>query len=91
MMYISAIGSAKETPMVRTQLMLDERHHRTLKRLSRERGKSISALVREMLDAGLAAEQPRLGRLAGILEDAPQVAREHDRVVYTPTTKAKRR
>ena len=73
--------------MIRTQLMLDERHHRTLKRLSRERGKSISALVREMLDSSLAAEQPRLGRLAGILDDAPEVAREHDRLIYSASVK----
>ncbi len=77
--------------MVRTQILLDERHHRTLKRLSRERGISLSAVVREILDGAVIGGRARIGELAGIFSDDPAVAREHDRHIYEKTRPSRRK
>jgi hypothetical protein len=68
--------------MVRTQLILEEAQHRRLKRLAQSRGKSLSAVLREILDEHFGMETDNLTGLAGMVNDAPDVAREHDRWIY---------
>jgi hypothetical protein len=68
--------------MVRTQLMLEEGQHRRLKRLAQVRGKSLSAVLREILDEQFGMETADISGLAGMVNDSPAVAREHDRWVY---------
>lgn len=47
-------------PMHRTQLFLEPEQHEALERQAREQGRSISEVVREYVDAGLA--RSRLGK-----------------------------
>lgn len=66
--------------MHRTQLILDDWQHEALRMRAEREGKSISALVREILAAHL---QPRprhgLKRIEGVAEGPPDLARDHDR------------
>lgn len=68
--------------IVRTQLLVREEQHRRLKRISRERGISLSALLREILDQHLSGEAADISCLAGVIKDGPGVAANHDRWIY---------
>jgi hypothetical protein len=81
-------------PKVRSQLLLEQRQYQQLKRLAYERDQSLSAVVRDLLDAALGtggkpAALVRRVRLAlvGSGRDAQgrrDVARRHDRYLYGP-------
>ena len=43
--------------MIRTQIILQEKQRRALEQLARERSRSVSQLVRDMIDAQLRAER----------------------------------
>ena len=77
--------------MVRTQLLLKEEQHRRLKQLSRSEGKSLSAVVRDILDDHFGRKEVDLAGLAGVVRDAPEVARDHDRWIYGSLKKGKQR
>ena len=77
--------------MVRTQLLLDEEQHRRLKQLSRSEGKSLSAVVRDILDDHFGRKEVDLAGLAGVVRDAPEIARDHDRWIYGSSVKGKKR
>ena len=69
--------------MHRTQIQLEERQYRFLKTRAREKGKSLSALLRELVDAsirGEAKEAEPLLEIVGMV-DGPDhcTARAHDR------------
>jgi post-segregation antitoxin (ccd killing protein) len=75
--------------MVRIQIQLEPAQHRQLKRRARERGVSVSEIVRRSIDAELRNQSgdPRQERVrralavAGKYNDpdgAPDVARRHD-------------
>ena len=50
--------------MIRTQLILKEDQRRALERLAREQARSVSEVVREMIDAQLRVENERRLRSA---------------------------
>jgi plasmid stability protein len=66
--------------MHRTQLILDDWQHEALRARADHEGKTISAIVREILAAYL---KPRpkggLRRIEGVAEGPPDLARDHDR------------
>lgn len=68
--------------IVRTQILVEEEQHRRLKRMSRERGISLSALLREILDQHLSGEAADIAGLAGVIRDSSRVAADHDRWIY---------
>lgn len=74
--------------MVRTQLLLEESQHRQLKRLARASGKSMSAVLREILEEHFGTDTAGMSDLAGIVRDGPDVARDHDRYLYGGARKA---
>jgi predicted transcriptional regulator len=43
----------------RLQLLLDDERHQRVQTLARQRGTSVAAVIREALDRGLPATQPR--------------------------------
>lgn len=76
--YIARIHHVEPAGMVRTQIYLTEEERAALKRLAEERGTSQSALIREALDAFLAArgtqsEKKRIDKSFGIWKDRENV------------------
>lgn len=80
---------------VRTQVQLENRHYQRLKRLAYERGQSMSAVLRAILDEALDTGRPapasavREARLALIgagrdPEGKRDVARRHDAYLHGP-------
>ncbi len=77
---------------VRTQILLERRQYERLKRLAYERGRSLSAIVRELLDTTLggdtnateAVREVRLGFVGSGRDIAGKadVARRHDDYLY---------
>ncbi len=75
--------------MVRTQIQLSAQQLRRLRTRARQRGLSLAAMVRQLVDRGLAGESAdrarlyeRAGRAVGRFRDrrgARDLAREHDR------------
>ena len=66
--------------MHRTQLILDDWQHEALRTRAEREGKSISALVREILADYLKPRSRRgLERIEGIAEGPADLGREHDR------------
>ena len=72
--------------MVRMQIQLTEEQAAALRRLARQRGRSIAALVREAVESfvdrdDLPAERRRRARevVGRYASGRPDVAREHDR------------
>jgi plasmid stability protein len=66
--------------MHRTQLILDDWQHEALRVRAEREGKSISALVREILGLHLQPRTKRgLKRIEGVAEGPPDLARDHDR------------
>jgi len=71
----------------RVQLVLTEDIHVRLRRLAQERGKSMSAVVREILERGLAAEEEqRRERRREILARLSEASKDLERVGGTPMT-----
>jgi hypothetical protein len=70
--------------MHRTQLMLEEWQYEALRQRAETSGKSISALVREILATHLAARPgaKRLELMEGVAEGPTDLARDHDRELY---------
>ncbi len=72
--------------MHRTQIQLEERQYRFLKARAREKGKSLSALLREMVDTSILGERDKTDPLLEIvgMVDGPNdhTARTHDRFLY---------
>lgn len=75
--------------MHRTQVLLEEQQYSILHNRAQREGKSLGALIRELLDVGLRASQRAEGKpgqvlssLKGLIDDPDFDAREHDRVVY---------
>lgn len=76
--------------MHRTQLLLREEQYRFLSARAREEGKSISAVLREIVDRQIKAQSTEIDPLLAIVgmaegEDAA-VGREHDRYLYGQKT-----
>ena len=73
--------------MHRTQIQLEERQYRYLKAMSRRSGKSISALLRELVDDRI-REQNESGKdslleIVGMAEGPEEAtARHHDDYLY---------
>ena len=71
--------------MQRTQLMLDEWQYQALKSRAQREGRSMSDLLREMLDAYLGRSGRRgsaLDRARGVGEDGTATGRTHDAFLY---------
>ncbi len=71
--------------MQRTQIMLEDRQYEALKAQAERQGRSLSELLREMLDASLGKETsqtPGLGDIRGIGADRKASGRRHDEFLY---------
>lgn len=75
--------------MHRTQLLLEEWQYEALRARAEREGRSLSALIREILRTSLAPSAPtspsRLGEIEGIGEDADSYGEDHDRHLYGET------
>lgn len=75
--------------MHRTQLLLEEWQYEALRARAEREGRSLSALIREILHTSLAPSAPtsrsRLGEIEGIGEDADSYGEDHDRRLYGET------
>jgi hypothetical protein len=70
--------------MIRTQVQLTDAQARALRRVAAERGVSMAAVIRELVDAGLAApvaaHRARARGVIGRFASEPStVSRDHDR------------
>lgn len=69
--------------MYRTQLILEEKHYEFLKKLSEQEKKSISKVLREILDNySKGSKIFSLTSISGIAEDAEAYGRDHDKWLY---------
>jgi len=72
--------------MHRTQLLLDEWQYEVLKACSERERRSISAIVRAILDDQLSAAPVRsrdpLEQIEGIADEPGRYGRDHDDVLY---------
>ena len=72
--------------MHRTQLLLEDWQYEALRGRAEREGRSLSALVRDILGASLTASSPAvrkgLDAIAGIGEDAAAHGEDHDRHLY---------
>lgn len=73
--------------MQRTQILLDEWQYETLKAQAERQGRSMSELLREMLDSALARDGAGdrgllLDDIRGIGEDRTARGRNHDEFLY---------
>lgn len=75
-----------DVTMHRTQLLLETWQHEALKAVAEQQGRSISAVVREILSRHLNARRRRAKRglqdLEGIVDDRDATGRDHDRFLY---------
>ena len=70
--------------MIRTQIQLTDAQARMLRRVAAERGMSMAAVIRELVDAGLAAPaSAQAARARGVIgrfgSGSNTVSRDHDR------------
>ena len=74
--------------MHRAQIVIEAWQHEALKAMASRRGISISAVVREILDAALSADSSEtsqgLAGIRGIGTDPASSGRDHDRFLYDP-------
>ena len=71
--------------LVRTQILLTGEQLRRLRRLAKARETSVSALVREIVDQGLAEHEGRKQDLFETLEESAQWLEQHaPDLVHTP-------
>jgi len=69
--------------MHRTQVMLEEKQYQYLKELSSRENKSISQVLREIIDSHSEKKGIfSLSSIAGIGEDREAYGRDHDRWLY---------
>jgi plasmid stability protein len=73
--------------MQRTQILLDDWQYEALKAQAQRQGRSMSELLREMLDSALARDQargrkPALADMRGIGRDRSARGRHHDEFLY---------
>lgn len=72
--------------MHRTQLLIEPWQHERLKLLSEREGRSISAIVRELLSEFLRDQSKksghRLSDIQGVAEGPPDLGRSHDDHLY---------
>ena len=73
--------------MHRTQIQLEERQYRYLKAKAKRNGKSISAILRELVDSQIRDQNPNgedtLLKIVGMAEGpAGTTARHHDDYLY---------
>ena len=71
--------------MTRTQIMLEPRQHSFIASEAASRGVSVSALVREIIDAHMDVAPPAhegLMELAGIITTRDFSGRDHDEILY---------
>ena len=80
--------------MHRTQLLLADWQYEALKAMAEAGGKSLSALVREILTRHLKGPRKRSGTgpeaIEGLLEDREVSGRMHDRALYGPRQRQRR-
>lgn len=71
--------------MQRTQILLDDWQYEALKARAQREGRSMSELLRQILDAHLGKSRTRTPRLADIRalgKDRTARGRDHDRFLY---------
>ena len=71
--------------MHRTQLLLEEWQYETLRARAEREGRSLSALVRELLQNSMpqpVTSSGRIDKLEGIGEDTGAYGKDHDRFLY---------
>ena len=71
--------------MQRTQILLDDWQYQALKARAQREGRSMSELLRQILDAHLGkrgARTPRLEDICGVGEDRTARGRDHDHFLY---------
>jgi len=73
--------------MQRTQILLDDWQYEALKAQAERQGRSMSELLREMLDSALAKDRargrrPALDDIRGIGQDRAARGRNHDEFLY---------
>ena len=69
--------------MHRTQVLLEDKHYEFLKKLSEEEHKSISQVLREIIDAfSKKSKVYSLSSLSGIAEDHEAYGKDHDKWLY---------
>lgn len=69
--------------MHRTQVILEERQYEFLKKVSEENKKSISRVLREILDSySKNTKVYSLSSISGIAEDREAYGRNHDKWLY---------
>ena len=73
--------------MHRTQLLLEDWQYEALRGRAEREGRSLSALVRDILGASLTASSPAarksLDAIAGIGEDTVAHGEDHDQYLYS--------
>ena len=69
--------------MHRTQVIIDDKHYAFLKKKAEQEEKSISQILRELLDNYTKKSNIySLSSLAGILEDEECSGKDHDKWIY---------
>lgn len=71
--------------MHRTQIILEDWQYQVLRGKAEQEGRSMSAVVRDILQAALsppAGQKSRLGEIDGVGEDAASYGRDHDQYLY---------
>lgn len=70
--------------MRRTQISLEDWQYENLKTISQEKGKSISAVIRDMVTICIEEGSPRatLGSICALGEDTTGYGKDHDKLLY---------
>jgi hypothetical protein len=69
--------------MHRTQVMFKEQQYLTLKKIAKDRKKSIAQVLREMVDTYSEKTGAfSLSSIEGIAEDSAVYGKDHDKVLY---------
>ena len=75
--------------MHRTQVLLEEQQYMILRNRAQREGKSLGALIRDLITLGLQASQRTAGKegqsissLKGLIDDPGFHAKDHDNVLY---------
>jgi predicted DNA-binding protein len=74
-------GRASQTPYQRTQILLEAEQHAALKEMGEREGRSMSEIVREMVQAGLKDREAKIRQRLAVLEDLTALRRETE-VIY---------
>jgi DNA phosphorothioation-dependent restriction protein DptG len=69
--------------MHRTRVILENKHYQILKELAGKEKKSMSQILREMIDSYAEKKDIfSLSSIAGIIEDLDSAGEDHDRYIY---------